>query len=192
MIIADLSSYTEVIGLIYSQPTFIFTEYGSFLAFVASIRPTSFHAVRSVCITQTHEPYYNREYPSYPCRASYRLLQHLDVTVRNTDLPSLQSPGQRWQDVVVHPMHHSLRLMAGMQNLQAFRMDFDAKPGCLSSWLGSSCHNLEIKIINFARCRDFRDEFEVTVDSLDDVQNPPRLLGLRGLGLLRERKTGWI
>lgn len=77
-------AYTEMINYIYSQPTFIFGDYDSFLTFCASILQSGFQSVRSIRFDQNYLPCYSKPRPpAYPTTESYSPLRQLTAGTRN-------------------------------------------------------------------------------------------------------------
>lgn len=128
-----LTRYTEVVHLLYSRPTFIFQDYTSFLVFCATLPSGHFHSIQSIRFIQTMPSYHGDSVDkNFPRRSTYRALREYNVTIRNTELPTLEqtNPTDAWQ--------HCCQILASMRGLKALRVDANAAAEDLHIYLGGS------------------------------------------------------
>jgi hypothetical protein len=92
--------YTELITHVYSQPTFSFQDWNSFVAFVGAVLPARFESIQSVCLHETQGLRYC-EYANSE-NYNYKALHESAVRVYNSVLPlisrDLKTPieGREW------------------------------------------------------------------------------------------------
>ncbi len=113
-------SYNEAIAYLYSQPTFIFQAYTTFIAFVGAIFPQRFNSIQSI---QIHQPTgiddFQLAHSNFSWPASYRELHNDNFTLHNPVLAQLPPPKElhlavsKWSHV-----RGILRQMEGLREVK--------------------------------------------------------------------------
>ncbi|KAF2822346.1 hypothetical protein CC86DRAFT_409961 [Ophiobolus disseminans] len=113
--------YTEFITLLYSQPTFLFHDYHSLIAFFSAILPERFNSIQSIILWQDPEltPLEQPKVALFSGVQSYRILHVHKCKMRNPILPTLPPLNRAYKDNDVwFQVRNILRQMPALKEMR--------------------------------------------------------------------------